>query len=83
MSILMMTTEPIEVPDRMLQTFRVRCNGVDYVLFGPIISPPGAQEGDEIDLEIFEFCGLIQVEDLVNVLKKDPMRTTVYGELVQ
>lgn len=84
MSILTMTTtDPIEVPERLLQTFRVRCNGIDYVLFGPVISPPGSKEGDEIDLEIFEFCGVIELSDLINVLQKDPAKTDAYGERLQ
>ena len=81
MSKLMMPQEPIEVTARMLQTFMVRCNGVDYVLFGSVISPPGSE--DELDLEMFEFGGLVDVREIIAVLQKDPKTTDAYGESIQ
>lgn len=83
MSNLMMiqAEDPIEVKKRLLQTFMIRCNGVDYVLFGSVIAPP---ESDEpLELEVFEFGGLLPVDEIISLLQKDPRTTDVYGESIQ
>lgn len=76
-----MLSSPIELKKRMMQTFLVRCNGVDYVLFGSVISEPGSE--DPLDLEVFEFGGLISVDEIISVLQKDPKTTDAYGESIQ
>lgn len=81
LTILTDPLDPIEPNRRMMQTFKVRCNGVEYLLFGAVICPPG--DDGELNLEEFEFGGLIDVDEIVNILKKDPRTTDAYGERVQ
>ena len=59
---------PESRPTAMLQALVVRCDGVDYMFFGPPIAIPN--EGSGPTVQALSFGGLTPVQEMIELLQQ-------------